>query len=220
MIFHTFKKLIKHFLLQKKFSQSKIYFGVFIDKNSSIGKHTVLFRNVSLQNTNIDDYSYVQSTSIIINANISKFCSIASNVQIGLPEHPHYMVSTSPTFYDNTQPLPCFFTDKKIFESHRKITMIGADVWIGYGAIIKSGVTIGVGAVIGVGAIVTKNVEPYSIVVGVPSKHIKYRFEQDVREKLLASEWWTFDEKKLKKLASYFEKPEIFLEKLKDFNEI
>lgn len=47
------------------------------------------------------------------------------------------------------------------------------DVWIGAGAIILSGVTIGECSVIGVGAVVTKDVEPYTVVAGVPAKKIK-----------------------------------------------
>lgn len=214
MIFDTFKKTIKYFLLQKKFPRSKIYYGAFLDTNSFIGKNTVLFRDVYLQNTKIDDYSYVQSNSILINTDISKFCSIASDVKIGLPEHPLHMVCTSPVFYDNTQPLPFFFTNKERFESETKTTVISADVWIGYGAIIKAGVTIGVGAVVGAGAVVTKDVEPYSVVAGIPAKHIKFRFEKVIREKLIASKWWEFDEEKLEKLAPYFNNPEIFLNKL------
>jgi maltose O-acetyltransferase len=49
------------------------------------------------------------------------------------------------------------------------------DVWIGAGAIILKGVTIGTGAVVAAGAVVTKDVEPYSIVAGVPAKKIGER---------------------------------------------
>jgi acetyltransferase-like isoleucine patch superfamily enzyme len=54
--------------------------------------------------------------------------------------------------------------------------IIGDDVWIGYGAIVLSGVEIGRGAIVAAGAIVTKNVEPYSIVAGVPAKTMGQRF--------------------------------------------
>lgn len=47
------------------------------------------------------------------------------------------------------------------------------DVWIGAGAIILSGVTIGECSVIGAGAVVTKDVEPYTVVAGVPARKIK-----------------------------------------------
>ncbi len=52
---------------------------------------------------------------------------------------------------------------------------VGNDVWIGTGAKILKGVTIGDGAVIAAGALVKDNVEPYSIVGGIPAKKISER---------------------------------------------
>lgn len=52
---------------------------------------------------------------------------------------------------------------------------IGDDVWVGTRAIIMPGVTIGTGAVIGAGSIVTRDVEPYMVVVGVPARPIRLR---------------------------------------------
>lgn len=68
--------------------------------------------------------------------------------------------------------------------------VIGNDVWIGYDAIIMAGVNIGDGAIIGARAVVTKDVEPYSIVGGVPAKEIRKRFAPDVVAKLLELKWW------------------------------
>ena len=51
--------------------------------------------------------------------------------------------------------------------------IINDDVWIGAGVIILSGVTIGECSVIGAGAVVTKNVEPFTVVAGVPARKIK-----------------------------------------------
>lgn len=214
------KKRIKYYLLKQKFQNSRIFFGAFIDKNSELGKYTIIYQNTVLINSSLDDYSYVQKNCEIINTNIGKFCSIARNVTIGLANHPTNLVSTNPTFYDNLQPLLFFFTKGKEFESLHTINTIKSDVWIGQNALIKSGVTIGIGAVVGAGAVVTKDVDPYSIVAGVPAKHIKYRFEKELRERLLASKWWDFDEKKLIELAQYFKTPEVFLDKIKEHNEI
>ena len=52
---------------------------------------------------------------------------------------------------------------------------IGSDVWIGSNAVILKGITIGDGAIIAAGAVVTKDVEPNSVVGGIPAKFIKYR---------------------------------------------
>ena len=54
-----------------------------------------------------------------------------------------------------------------------KPIIIEDDVWVGSGAIITQGVRVGKGAIIAAGAIVTKDVEPFSVVGGVPAKLIK-----------------------------------------------
>jgi acetyltransferase-like isoleucine patch superfamily enzyme len=56
-------------------------------------------------------------------------------------------------------------------------TTIGNDVWIGANVCIMSGVTIGDGCVIAAGAVVTRDVEPYSVIGGVPAKVLKKRGE-------------------------------------------
>ncbi|MGF7046849.1 acetyltransferase-like isoleucine patch superfamily enzyme [Paenibacillus sp. DS2015] len=54
---------------------------------------------------------------------------------------------------------------------------IGDEVWIGCKSTILKGVTIGKGAVVAAGSVVTKDVEPYTLVGGIPAKVIK----RDVR---------------------------------------
>lgn len=75
---------------------------------------------------------------------------------------------------------------------------VGNDVWIGAKSTIMSGVKIGDGAVIGAKTIVTKDVPPYSIVVGNPGKVIKYRFNEDQIKKLLKIKWWDWTEDRIK----------------------
>ena len=69
---------------------------------------------------------------------------------------------------------------------------IGNDVWIASNAVILRNLNIGNGAVIGAGAIVTKDVEPYAIVAGVPARVIKKRFDERTIEVLNGIEWWSW----------------------------
>lgn len=72
--------------------------------------------------------------------------------------------------------------------------IIDDDVWIGYGATILSGVHIGQGAVVAAGAVVTENVDPYSIVGGIPARRIRYRFPEEIRNYLVTLDYGAIDE--------------------------
>lgn len=207
----SIKAALRWYLLRKRFPGSVIHYGAVANQGSILGKHSVLFRDVVMIDSALGAYSYVQSGTAIYNAEVGPFCSIAGEVTIGLGAHPISMVSTSPVFYDNEQPLPRFFTKSRQFTQVLPRTAIGPDVWIGQGVMVKAGVKIGAGAVIGAGSIVTKDIPPYAIAVGNPCRPIRSRFPDDVCQKLLDSRWWELDEARLEKLAPLFSDPESFL---------
>ncbi len=64
-------------------------------------------------------------------------------------------------------------------EEARPVTTFGLDAWLGQRVTMIEGLTIGRGAVVGSGSMVTKDVEPYAIVAGVPARFIKWRFTQE-----------------------------------------
>lgn len=74
--------------------------------------------------------------------------------------------------------------------SSRGPVHIGSDVWIGYDVVIQSGTTIGDGAVVATGTLVHRDVPPYAIVGGNPSRLIRYRFTEEQVAALLRIRWW------------------------------
>jgi virginiamycin A acetyltransferase len=70
---------------------------------------------------------------------------------------------------------------------------IGHGVWIGSNVVLLSGVTIGNGSAVGAGAIVTRDVMPYSVVVGNPARMIRMRFDQATIDRIELSRWWEWD---------------------------
>lgn len=116
---------------------------------------------------------------------IGKFCLIACGAKFIFNCANHTLKSSS------TYTFPLFFEDWGLPKSeitsawdNKGNIVIGNDVWIGYDAVIMAGVTIGDGAIIGTRAVVTKDVEPYSIVGGVPAKEIRKRFSPEVIKSL------------------------------------
>ncbi|ONI67442.1 acetyltransferase [Kribbella sp. ALI-6-A] len=69
-------------------------------------------------------------------------------------------------------------------------TVVGNDVWFGYGSTVMPGVRIGHGAIIASRAVVVDDVLDYAIVGGNPAKVIRRRFSDEDVERLLAVAWW------------------------------
>lgn len=90
---------------------------------------------------------------------------------------------------------------------------IGNDVWIGANVSISGGITIGNGAVIASNSIVTKDVEPYSLVAGIPAKHKKYRFPENIIQGLEEIKWWEYELGDIYKAGLSFARPSEFIEK-------
>lgn len=74
------------------------------------------------------------------------------------------------------------------------------------------GITIGDGAVIGTHAVVTKDVEPYSIVAGIPAKEIRKRFDTGTVDSLKKIQWWNWTEDKLQKYGYLFDDPKSLIQ--------
>lgn len=149
----------------------------------------------------INDNAYVRATR-----SIGRFVSIGPDVVIGMPEHSASALSAHILFSDEdsewTHEFCTYAQDNDAIEAIREhereqmrtkgMVVIGNDVWIGGRAIIMRGVTIGDGAIVAAGAVVTKDVEPYAIVGGVPAKLIKYRFGEEERRALMQLKWWEY----------------------------
>lgn len=169
----------------------------------------------------IGEHTYIQRNTVLSpNAHIGKYCSIADYAVIGIGDHPTNTLSTSPFqyMYNNIQALGNIVVPKSnLIKREAKKIFIGNDVWIGYRAFIKAGIKIGDGAVIGAGAVVTKDVEPYAIVGGVPAKLIKYRFDENIRKELLELKWWDLPEKFIANLP--FEDIRECIKKIKKYKE-
>ena len=161
------KRFIRNFITKIFHSRASLGKDTFISISSTIDKSSKL-----------GDYIYVAKRVIISNSSIGNYSSIGPDVKIGLGEHDYRAISTSMRITINKPDLL------------KGECVIGKDVWIGAGAVILRGVKVGNGAVIGANAVVTKDVDSFSIVGGVPAKLIKYRFNKEKIDLIKDSKWW------------------------------
>lgn len=190
--------LLSHFNRRTIFEGDNVIWKGSIVSSSLIGKGT-----------------YIGMNSNLCNCEIGKFCSIAANVSIITGNHPKYFVSTSPSFFSLLKQNGVTYVKEQKFQEILPKTIIGNDVWIGESVKIIGGVKIGSGAILGAGTIVTKDVPPYSIVVGVPGKVIDYRFDKTTIEKLISIKWWDKSSEWLKSNADKFSDVQKFITDIK-----
>ncbi len=182
----------------------------------AFGRYTEVAERCRLSESSFGDYSYIMQDGSAWCAKVGKFANIASSVRLNAPNHPtwrptlHHFTYRSGDYWDDGT------VDEQFFDWRRTNTVtIGHDVWIGHGATVLPGVTVGDGAVIGAGAVVTKDVDPYTIVGGVPAHKIRDRFDRKTAEQLQVVAWWDWDHAKLRSALDDFRSLSIeaFLEK-------
>lgn len=184
--------------------------------NSTFGAYCEVGRGAIVLNSEFGDYAYCDRYADIANTSVGKFANIAAFTRIGPTDHPwrnaaqHHFLYRSADYFEDAEDDPAFFAHRAA-----RRTLLGADCWIGHGAIIKPEVTIGVGAIVASGAVVTKDVGPFMMVAGVPAVPLKARFSDAVAERLLALAWWDWPHARLRGALEDFRAlpAEAFLEK-------
>lgn len=183
---------------------------------SRFGRYVEIGQGSRIAYSEFGDYSYCDRYADIANATIGKFSNIASFVRIGPTDHPmqraslHHFLYRSGDYWDDAQPDPDFFARRR---SRR--ALIGHDTWIGHNAVIRPEVTVGDGAVVAAGAIVTKDVDPYTIVAGIPAVPIRARFDEKTAQRLVALAWWDWPHADLRAALADFRALDVaaFLDK-------
>lgn len=189
-------KYLLNYVIKLKHKSVVFHSGSIINKNSKFEGHNSVGKNNYLINTTVGTGTYTGNNVNFSSVHIGRFCSIASNVKNLLGRHPvDTFVSTHPAFFSKQAAAGFTFSDEQLFEELKYVSPdflveIGSDVWIGENVTIFDNVKIGHGAIIGANSLVTKNIEPYSINVGVPAKQVKYRFDDETIKLLLKFEWW------------------------------
>lgn len=179
----------------------------------AILEQPVRFWGELVEGCSVGAFSYMQGNTTLYNTEVGRFCSIASGVVSGPGEHPTNWLSSHPFVCSGTdavigiaQVYPeynLWLGSPSVGHRHTRRVVVGNDVWVGQNAIISQGVRVGDGAIIAAGAVVTKDVEAYSIVGGVPAKHIKFRFDGRTIERLLKLRFWDYDLSPITSLVDY-----------------
>lgn len=196
-----------------------------ISENSNCNTEDTVYRGCQIGRYT---YGYQELLEYFpIAKSIGRYCSINGTAKIW-NNHSLDCVTTSPIL-DHVRFYPWEKNDKRReyvrkYGTHKenaefdnsalrdnKPVVIGNDVWIGAYVSILPGVYIGDGAVIAAGAVVTKDVEAYAIVGGVPAETIRYRFDSGMIKKLLKVKWWEWSVEEIEKHIELLYDPVQFM---------
>lgn len=184
--------------------------------NSDFEAWTEVGEGARVVNSTFEAYSYCDRLADIANTTVGRFSNVAAMTRIGPTDHPftqaaqHHFLYRSSYYWDDVADDPDFFAARAA-----RRTVLGADCWVGHGAIIKPEVTVGIGAIVAAGAVVTRDVDPFLIVAGCPAKPLRARFASRTIDRLLTLAWWTWDHTSLRAALQDFRSlnAEAFLEK-------
>lgn len=155
-----------------------LYYKYVILRKYKIGKNFHLGRNVFIwakEKVEIGDNCYIgRNSSIETNCIIGDNVLIANNVAIvGRYDHNYQQIGIPIRLASQIR------DENYSWKGIHEITIIGSDVWIGYGCIIMSGVHIADGTIVAAGSVITRDTEPYTIIAGVPARKVKNRFDTE-----------------------------------------
>ncbi|MFW5900174.1 MAG: DapH/DapD/GlmU-related protein [Halodesulfurarchaeum sp.] len=178
---------------------------------SELGAWTEIRRNCRLNESTLGDYTYLMERVQLDYTTIGKFGNVASEARLGPTNHP----IDRPTAHHFTYRAEMYDLgedDASVFEwrADQPVT-VGHDVWIGHAATVLPGVEISNGAVVAAGAVVTRDVDPYMIVAGVPAEPIRRRFPEETAARIEATEWWHWDHDELAERLDSFRDLDMFL---------
>lgn len=188
----------------------KVYNGAAV-RSSRIGRCSIIGDDTTLIRCEVGDYASLNRRNIINDSKIGNLtytgvdvaihtseiggcCSIAAMCEIGAKSHPLDTASLMPR-----QSYSFVRTGLRTAgnEGHGVSCRVGGDSWIGSHVVVLDGVSIGPGCVVGAGAIVNKDIPPFSIVVGIPARIIRFRFSESTIKRLLRIRWWDWEPAKI-----------------------
>ena len=169
-----------------------------------------LYPHTIVVNASLGLFTYVADRARVANCRIGRYCSIGPETLIGgLGRHPSRWLSSHPIFFSTKKQTGSItFADRDYFDELPQL-IVGNDVWLGARAVVLDGLNVGDGAIIGAGAVVVRDVEPYSVVGGVPAKTIRMRYDDKTVSNLLEIKWWDWPTDRLRELAHLFRTDDV-----------
>lgn len=170
-------------------------------RDSVVARNALVSHHALVWSSTIDRYVGLAPFTSVIWAEVGPFSGFGEKATVGaMPHFPAF-----PASHDFALIADWGFSDDALPVTPR--SSIGADVWLGAGAIVRAGVRIGHGAVVGAGSVVTRDIDPYDVVAGVPARRIRRRFTDDVIDAMLHIAWWDWPPHVLRRHVRLFQQP-------------